>query len=94
MKIEHLIHQWEREAMTPRTQRSYAVRLPLHDAARIAALAEMFPGRSEPDIITDLLLAALDELEGSLPYVPGTRGSVLANVRRGQSLGGMYSLRS
>jgi hypothetical protein len=37
------------------------------------ALTEMFPGRRETEIITDLLGAALDELERAMPYTPGDR---------------------
>jgi hypothetical protein len=49
------------------------VRLPLRDAARIAALAEMYPRRSETELISELLTAALDELEAAMPYIPGTQ---------------------
>jgi len=45
----------------------------LHDLARVQALAEIFPGRTQNQIITDLLSAALDEIEESMPYVKGTR---------------------
>ena len=73
MRIKELLREWDQKARSPRTVEEYAVRLPLRDAARIHALAEMYPGRRPEDIITDLLSAALDELEESLPYVPGTR---------------------
>ena len=73
MRIKDLLKEWEQQAGGKRTIEEYAVRLPLHDAARIHALAEMYPGRSPDDIITDLLSAALDELEGALPYVAGSR---------------------
>ncbi|HQU15426.1 MAG: type 1 pili tip component [Chromatiales bacterium 21-64-14] len=73
MKVNSLIHRWERASGAPHTRHAYAVRLPIHDAARIAALAEIYPNRTETEIITDLLSAALDELEEALPYVPGSR---------------------
>lgn len=73
MKVKSLIHHWERATGVPHTHHTYDVRLPIHDAARIAALAELYPNRTETEIITDLLSAALDELEEALPYVPGTR---------------------
>lgn len=73
MRIKDLLKEWERKAGAPRTAEEYAVRLPIHDAARIHALAEMYPGRRPEDIITDLLSAALDEFEAALPYVPGQR---------------------
>lgn len=73
MRIKDLILEWERQASEPRTAETYSIRLPIHDAARIHALAEMYPGREPADFIRDLLSAALDELEASLPYVQGER---------------------
>lgn len=73
MKIRDLLEIWERSAGERRSREFYSVRLPVHDAAKLAALAEMYPGRSEQDIITDLLSAALDEIEAAFPYVPGRR---------------------
>ncbi len=40
----------------------YNLRLPLEDAARIAALAELYPDRSEAEILNDMIGAALDDL--------------------------------
>ncbi len=73
MKFRELLETWERSAGERRTSEAYSVRLPVHDAAKLAALAEMFPGRSEQDIITDLLSTALDEIEAAFPYVAGDR---------------------
>lgn len=73
MRVKELIEAWQQSAGETRTAETYEVRLPVHDAAKLAALREMFPGRSEEDLITDLLSAALDELEAAFPYVQGTR---------------------
>jgi len=73
MKVIDVLKQWSREASESRTAQEYAVHLPLHQAAQVHALAEMFPGRTETQIITDLLSAALEELEGALPYQAGER---------------------
>ncbi len=73
MSIKELVQEWESKAADRLTAREYSIRLPLHEAARIAALAEMYPLRTESQIITDLLSSALDELESALPYVEGTR---------------------
>ena len=43
----------------------------MEDAARLAALHEMYPKRSVEDLLTDLLSAALEEFEASLPYQAG-----------------------
>lgn len=73
MKIKEVLEQWEASARIKVTDHEYAVRLPLQDAARIAALAEIYPRMSEQQIITDLLAAALDEVAASLPYIQGER---------------------
>ncbi|MCP1673899.1 hypothetical protein J2T57_000998 [Natronocella acetinitrilica] len=73
MKVKQLIEAWEESASELRTANEYRVRLSIHDAAKLSALQEMFPGRSESDLITDLLSAALDDLEAAFPYVQGQR---------------------
>ena len=73
MKVKDLVHEWEKTADSCRVAREYHVRLPLQDAARIAALVEMYPTVTEANIISDLLSAALNELEVALPYVPGNK---------------------
>jgi len=37
------------------------------------ALAELFPGRSIEEIVTDLLHAGLDEIAAAMPYEPGPK---------------------
>lgn len=73
MSFSSLLDRWEGRAAPQLTAAEYAVRLPLDDAARLHALAEMFPACSREQIITDLLSAALRELAASMPYVRGTR---------------------
>jgi hypothetical protein len=73
MSFKDLLANWRETAAQPRTATEYAVRLPLDDAARLAALAEMFPGRSPEQLITDLLETALQEIETSMPYIAGKK---------------------
>jgi len=73
MKLKDLLDSWERNAKAMRTPKHYSVRLSLPDAAKLAALRDMYPGRSEEELITDLLSAALDEIQAVFPYVPGSR---------------------
>lgn len=73
MKVRELLSMWENTARGDLTPERFSVRLPVEDAARIRALAEMYPRRSVEEIITDLLSAALLELESSLPYQRGDR---------------------
>lgn len=71
MTLRDLISNWETTSSTPLTEEQFAVRLPKNDAAKIAALVEMYPGRTQEQIITELLGAALSELEHTLPYIKG-----------------------
>ena len=73
MKIRDLMQYWEKHAGSEITAREFSVRLPLYDAARILALAEMYPAKTETQIITELLGAALDELQEAFPYAQGKR---------------------
>jgi hypothetical protein len=73
MRIAELIQRWTEATQGGTAVRSYAVRLPLRDAARIEALRVMYPNRSESQLMADLIRAALDELEVAMPYVPGSR---------------------
>ena len=84
MSFKDLLENWRETAAQPRTATEYAVRLPVDDAARLAALAEMFPGRSPEQIITDLLGAALQEIETSMPYIAGKK--VISNDEQGDPI--------
>lgn len=84
MKVRDLIEHWQRSAGDPLTEEEYRLRLPVADAARVQALAAMYPRCSVDDILTDLLHAALDEVEGALPYEQGTR--VIAEDEQGDPI--------
>lgn len=73
MSVKELIRNWENQTNGALTEAVYTVRLPLEDAARIAALEDMYPRRTQEQIITELLAAALNDLENSLPYEQGTK---------------------
>lgn len=73
MKFKALLDRWKKEAAPARTADEYAVRLSLDDAARLHALAALFPGQHLEEIITDLLHAALDEVAAAMPYEPGPK---------------------
>lgn len=47
--------------------KQFSIRLPVHVAARVAALCDMYPSKTKTDIISDLLATALDNIEESLP---------------------------
>jgi hypothetical protein len=73
VSFKNLLDSWRERAAAPRTARTYAVRLPVDDAAQLAALAEMFPGRAPEQLISELLTVALKELAAAMPYVAGKR---------------------
>lgn len=73
MKISQLIKHWQEHHSEKRTDTTYSVKLPMFDAAKVRALMELFPGRTEEQIITDLLSAALDELHEKMPYRQGRK---------------------
>ena len=73
MTYKKLLASWAQSGSRARTAEIYEVRLPLDDAARIHALAEMYPGRAREEIITDLLSVALQELQAAMPYVRGDK---------------------
>ena len=73
VKFKPLLDRWKKTSAPARTAKEYAVRLTLDDAARLQALAELFPGRSIEEIVTDLLGAGLDEIAAAIPYEKGPK---------------------
>jgi hypothetical protein len=73
MKVRDLMKHWEKHASSKMAAREFCVKLPLYDAARIMALVEMYPARTETQIVTELLGAALFELEEAFPYAQGDK---------------------
>ena len=71
MKLKKLLEQWSLGGSHTLTNENYSIRLPIHDVARLLAFAEMYPNRTDTQMITDLLRTALDGLEESLPYIQG-----------------------
>ena len=67
MKVTDLPKHWQDKKQPTDRTHDYNLRLPLEDAARVAALAEMYPDRSEADILNDMIAAALDDLAESTP---------------------------
>lgn len=73
MKIRELIPHWERNGKGRLSPTSYQIRLELEAAARLAALQEMYPKHHIEELLGELIGAALEELESSLPYVKGSK---------------------
>jgi len=81
MRISELVSHWERDAKGRMSQTSYNIPLDVESAARLAALAEMYPKRSTEALLGELVGAALEAVETSLPYVRGTQ--VIATDEQG-----------
>lgn len=71
MKLKQLMDQWSNAPHSDLTAELFSIQLPVHEAARIRALAELFPNRTETQIVTELLRVVLDDVEASFPYVQG-----------------------
>jgi len=84
MKIRELVRHWEENAKGRLTRNRYSIQLDLEAAARLAALAEMYPKRQPEDLLGELIGAALEELEAGLPYVKGSQ--VVATDEQGDPL--------
>ena len=73
MSFKSLLAAWSAEQKPAKTRETYDVNLRLDDAARLHALADLFPDVDRERIITDLLSEALDQLEAAIPYQQGSK---------------------
>lgn len=71
MKTSNLHGVWSAPDNTRLTSKQFSFRLPVHVAAKIAALSEMYPHRTRTEIVGDLLATAIDEFLNGLPYRQG-----------------------
>ena len=83
MKFDELIERWE-DAAGELEEEHLAVRLPLETAAKLEALAEIYPLRTREQLVTELLTVALDHVVERLPYVKG--GKVIARDEEGDPI--------
>lgn len=73
MKVKKLMTHWQEEFGAELAAKEYNLALSVGDAARIEALAEMFPAISKEHLLRDLISAALDDLASGFPYVAGQK---------------------
>lgn len=62
---------WGAPDNTRLTTKQYSFRLPVHVAAKLAALCDMFPDKTRTQLVADLLSTALDGFERTFPSIPG-----------------------
>lgn len=72
MKTQHFHDVWASPDNSRLTTKQFSFRFPVHIAAKIAALCEMYPQKNRTHIVADLLAAALDDLEKNLPASLGS----------------------
>lgn len=68
MKTQHLHDMWSSPDNGRLTSKQFSFRLPVHLAAKLAALGDIYQQKNRTQIVSDLLAAALDDLEKNLPY--------------------------
>lgn len=71
MKNSELVKVWALPDNTRVTSKQVSFRLPVHVAAKINALGDLFPNKTKTEIIGDLLTSALESIEYSFPSVKG-----------------------
>ena len=71
MSFRALLEKWQSQPAVTKTPAQYQIRLDVDDAARVEALADLFPGIDAETVIADLLSAALNATEAAMPYEPG-----------------------
>jgi hypothetical protein len=72
MKATDLHKIWSAPDNSRLTLNELPLRLPVHVAARIQALADMYPAKNRGEIVADLLAAALADVEKGFPPVMGS----------------------
>ena len=71
MKASDLVTVWSAPDNSRVTAKQYSFRLPVHVAAKLAALEEMYPTKSRTQLVGDLLAAAIADVEKSFSSVSG-----------------------
>ena len=69
MKTQYLHDMWSTPDNSRLVSKQFSFRLPVHIAAKIAALGDIYPQKNRTQIVADLLSAAIDDLENNLPYI-------------------------
>jgi hypothetical protein len=71
MPFQTLHDEWTRPDNSHLTTKQFSFRLPVHVAAKIAALCELYPSRNRTQIVADLLSLSIDRLEEEMPMALG-----------------------
>lgn len=83
MDAKHLSSLWAAPDNSRLTAKQQSFRLPVHVAAKIAALCDLYPKKTKTQIVGDLLAAALADMQKGLP---GERGDYFGTDQDGHKL--------
>ncbi len=92
MKPSDLIAVWAAPDNTQLTAKQYTIRLPIHVAAQISALCDLYPKKNRTDLIGDLLASALDAVRNALPYTEGSE--IIGHEDNGEPVYEIYGPRA
>ncbi len=73
MKVRDLMSSWESASHKHHAEERYQLKLPVKDAARLEAITGLYPGLNKNEVLSQLVAAALDEVERQMPYKPGNK---------------------
>lgn len=71
MKPSDLHSVWSMPDNSRLTAKQYSFRLPVHVAAKLAALCELYPNKTRTQIVADLLATAIEQAAHGLPSMKG-----------------------
>jgi hypothetical protein len=71
MKPSDLLNVWSSPDNSRLTAKQTSFRLPVHVAAKISALCDLYPNKTRTQIVGDLLATALLDVEKALPMFKG-----------------------
>lgn len=71
MKPKDLHSVWSMPDNSRLTAKQYSFRLPVHVAAKLAALCELYPSKTRTQIVADLLATAIELASEGLPSTKG-----------------------
>lgn len=71
MKAKDLHAVWSEPDNSRLTAKQFSFRLPVHVAAKLAAIGDMYPNKTRTQIVGDLLTTAIEEWSSQLPSVKG-----------------------
>lgn len=72
MEPRDLVKVWDAPDNSKLTAKQWSIRLPVHVAAKINALCDIYPRKTKTEIIGDLLATALIQVAAALPSYDDT----------------------